>query len=125
MTNPRPILTGFEPRHQKVISRKAFALRMARAVGFWLALTAGGLVVGMIGYAATEGMGLADAFVNAAMILSGMGPVGELHTTAGKVFAGFYAIFSGLIIVIATGFVLAPIFHRVLHRFHVETSRDD
>ena len=53
-----------------------------------------------------------------------MGPVGELKTTAGKVFAGSYAIFSGLIIVIATGVVLAPIFHRVLHRFHVETTKD-
>ncbi|MGE3229761.1 MAG: hypothetical protein AB7J30_10040, partial [Hyphomicrobium sp.] len=102
-----------------------FAQRLAMAVAFWLALTAGGLVVGMIGYAITEGMGLADAFVNAAMILSGMGPVAELHTTAGKVFAGCYAILSGLIIVIATGFVLAPIFHRVLHRFHVETGKGD
>jgi ABC-type lipopolysaccharide export system ATPase subunit len=55
------------------------------------------------------------------MILSGMGPLGALKTTAGKIFAGFYAIFSGLIIVIATGIVLAPIFHRVLHHFHVES----
>ncbi len=78
----------------------------------------------MAGYASTEGMGWADAFVNAAMILSGMGPVSELHSTAGKVFAGFYAILSGLIIVIATGFVLAPLFHRVLHRFHVETAKE-
>jgi hypothetical protein len=53
-----------------------------------------------------------------------MGPMGELKTTAGKVFAGSFAILSGLIIVIATGFILAPIFHRVLHRFHVETKRD-
>jgi hypothetical protein len=58
------------------------------------------------------------------MILSGMGPLGELKTTAGKVFAGSYAILSGLIIVIATGFVLAPIFHRILHSFHVETKED-
>jgi len=58
------------------------------------------------------------------MILSGMGPLGELKTTAGKVFAGSYAILSGLIIVIATGFVLAPIFHRILHRFQVETRED-
>lgn len=120
----KPMLTGFEPRHQKVISRYAFARRLAIAISFWLALTAGGLVIGMIGYATTEGMGLADSFVNAAMILSGMGPVGELHTTAGKIFAGFYAILSGLIIVIATGFVLAPIFHRVLHAFHVESGKD-
>jgi hypothetical protein len=118
-------LTQFEHRKQKVIPRFAFATRMALAIGIWLALTAVGLLIGMAGYAATEGMGLADAFVNAAMILSGMGPVGELHSTAGKVFAGFYAIFSGLIIVIATGFVLAPIFHRVLHHFHVETAKED
>lgn len=118
------MLTQFEHRKQKVIARMSFAVRMARAMGFWLALTAGGLAIGMAGYAATEGMDWADSFVNAAMILSGMGPVGELHSTAGKVFAGFYAIFSGLVIVIATGFVLAPIFHRVLHHFHVETAKE-
>jgi hypothetical protein len=118
-------LTQFEHRRQKVASRMSFAVRMARAIGIWLALTAGGLVIGMAGYASTEGMGWADSFVNAAMILSGMGPVGELHSTAGKIFAGCYAILSGLIIVIATGFVLAPIFHRVLHHFHVETAKEE
>jgi hypothetical protein len=84
-----------------------------------------GLVIGMAGYAYFEGMSVSDAYVNAAMILSGMGPLGELKTTAGKIFAGSYAIFSGLIIVIASGFVLAPIFHRVLHHFHVEQRGDD
>ena len=119
------MLTGFEPRHHKVISRTAFAKRMLLAIGLWGLLTFGGLVIGMAGYAATEGMGLADSFVNAAMILSGMGPVDTLHTTAGKVFAGLYAILSGLIIVIGAGFVLAPIAHRMLHRFHVETGKED
>lgn len=95
-----------------------------RAIGLWFAITAFGLAVGIAGYAGLEGMPLTDAFMNAAMILSGMGPATEIKTTAGKLFAGFYAIFSGLVIVIATGFVLAPIFHRVLHKFHVE-SRDD
>jgi hypothetical protein len=123
MRSPR--ITRFERRNQKLISRQRFAGRMLTAVGLWLALTAVGLVVGMAGYASIEGMSLADAFVNAAMILSGMGPVGELKTTAGKIFAGSYAIFSGLVIVIATGFVLAPIFHRVLHSFHVETDDDN
>src|SRR5262249_12831801 len=66
-----------------------------------------------------------DAYVNAAMILAGMGPMGELKTTAGKIFAGSYAIFSGLLLIIATGFVLAPIFHRILHHFHVETHEQD
>ncbi len=98
---------------------------MLKAIGLWLALAVVGLAIGMAGYAEFENMSFADAFVNAAMILSGMGPLGELKTTAGKIFAGSYAIFSGLVIVIATGFVLAPIFHRVLHRFHVEAGEDD
>jgi hypothetical protein len=98
---------------------------MIRAMGLWLALSLSGLVIGMTGYMATEGMSLIDAFVNAAMILSGMGPVGELKTSGGKLFAGFYAIFSGLVIVIATGFVLAPLVHRVLHAFHVEEGKND
>ncbi len=93
---------------------------MAYAIGLWFAITTVGLAIGISGYAYFEGMSLTDSFLNAAMILSGMGPATELKTEAGKVFAGFYAIFSGLIIVIATGFVLAPIFHRVLHSFHVE-----
>ena len=79
----------------------------------------------MAGYAYFEGMSFVDAYVNAAMILSGMGPLGELKTTGGKYSPVAYAIFSGLIIVIATGFVLAPVFHRVLHRFHVEQGKQD
>jgi hypothetical protein len=118
-------ITNFEPRHHQVISRRRFAGRMLKAIGLWLVLTVAGLMIGMTGYAEFENMSLTDAYVNAAMILSGMGPVGELKTTAGKLFAGSYAIFSGLVIVIATGFVLAPIFHRVLHRFHVETGGED
>jgi hypothetical protein len=117
-----PGMTNFEHRRHALISRGRFARRMLAAIGLWLAITFVGLVIGMAGYAGFEGMSLADAYVNAAMILSGMGPVGELKTTAGKIFAGSYAIFSGLVIVIATGFVLAPIFHRILHRFHVESG---
>ena len=97
---------------------------MLIVIGLWFVLTAIGLAVGIAGYAFFEGMSLVDAYVNAAMILAGMGPVGELKTTAGKIFAGTYAIVSGLIIIIATAFLLAPIFHRVLHRFHVETTRE-
>jgi FtsH-binding integral membrane protein len=115
---------SFEHGSQPVISRRRFIRRMFIVIGLWLAVTLVGLVIGIAGYANFEGMSLVDAYVNAAMILSGMGPVVELKTTAGKLFAGTYAIFSGLIIVIATGFILAPIFHRVLHRFHVETTRE-
>lgn len=118
-------LTGFEKRQNKVIPRTVFAVRMARAIGLWLALTVVGLAIGIAGYAYFEGMSWTDSFLNAAMILSGMGPATELKTEPGKLFAGCYAIFSGLIIVIATGFVLAPIFHRVLHKFHVEARGDN
>jgi hypothetical protein len=116
---------SLEHSSQPVISRRRFIRRMLIVIGLWLALTVIGLVVGVAGYAKCEGMSLVDAYVNAAMILSGMGPVGELKTTAGKIFAGTYAIFSGLIIIIATGFLLAPIFHRVLHRFHVESTHEE
>lgn len=102
----------------------SFLHRMLLAIAFWFALTILGLVIGIAGYMLTEGMGFIDAFENAAMILSGMGPATEIKSDGGKIFAGLYAIFSGLIIVIATGFVLAPIFHRVLHRFHVEGKGD-
>jgi len=113
----------FERRHERLIPVRLFVRRISRAVLLWLALTMAGLGIGMIGYAASEGMSGVDAFVNAAMILSGMGPVAELKTAGGKLFAGFYAIFSGLFVVIATGFVLAPILHRVLHSFHIEEGK--
>ena len=119
-----PGIIGFERRGQPVVSRRKFTVRMFIAIGLWLCLTVLGLAIGIAGYAVTEGMSFVDAYVNAAMILSGMGPMGELKTTAGKIFAGTYAILSGLIIIVATGFVLAPIFHRVLHRFHVETTTE-
>jgi len=118
-------ITSFERRRQGLLSRRRFADRMLKAIGLWCILAVVGLAIGMAGYAGFEGMSLADSYVNAAMILSGMGPMGELKTTAGKIFAGSYAIFSGLLLVIATGFVLAPIFHRVLHHFHMESQKQD
>ena len=120
-----PGIASFERRHQRLLSRRRFAGRMLKAIGLWCVLAVVGLAIGMAGYAGFEGMSLADSYVNAAMILSGMGPMGELKTTAGKIFAGSYAIFSGLLLIIAAGLVLAPIFHRVLHHFHVESQRQD
>jgi hypothetical protein len=119
-----PSITHFERNGQAVVSRRKFVTRMLIAIAMWMVLTVVGLAIGIAGYAGFENMSFVDAFVNAAMILSGMGPLGELKTTGGKIFAGCYAILSGLIIVIATGVVLAPIFHRVLHCFHVETQKD-
>jgi hypothetical protein len=74
----------------------------------------------MAGYRGIEGMSWPDAFVNAAMILSGMGPMGELKTTGGKIFAGCYALFSGLALIVIVGITFTPVVHRALHRFHLE-----
>lgn len=80
------------------------------------------LAIGMAGYHFTENMPWVDSFLNASMIIGGMGPVGELHTEAGKLFAGFFAIYSGLFLIAATGLMLVPVFHNVLHRFHYENK---
>ena len=82
------------------------------------------LTLGIFGYRIFEGMSYVDAFVNAAMLMGGMGPVGELHTTAGKIFAGCYAMYCGLVLIIAVGIVAAPLLHRFLHRFHLERESE-
>ncbi len=114
----------YESKTEPLLSRAKFAERMGRNFGLASALVAVSLFVGMLGYHLTEGMDGVDAFANAAMILSGMGPLEPLKTTAGKLFAGFYALYSGLVLVLASGVVLAPVVHRMLHRFHVEDSGD-
>jgi flagellar biosynthesis protein FliR len=118
-------LARLEHRTERVIGRRRFAGRMGLAIGIWAALNLAGLTIGMVGYSYFEGMGFTDSFVNAAMILSGMGVFDNLQNASAKIFAGFYALMSGLIILVATTFIIAPVFHRVLHRFHVEESRRD
>ena len=78
------------------------------------------LGIGMTGYHFFENLPWVDAFVNAAMILSGMGPVATLQTNAGKIFAGCYALFSGLALIAILGIIFAPVVHRSLHKFHLE-----
>ena len=112
----------FEHRNQTLISRRAFYRRLAGYGTISLGFVIISLAAGILGYRFFEGMSWVDAFVNAAMILGGMGPVGELHTNAGKLFAGFYALYSGLVAIIAVGFLAAPILHRFLHRFHIEVG---
>jgi hypothetical protein len=116
-------LLRYESRHQPLLSRRAFAERLA--VNFLVAslLIGLSLLAGMLGYCYFEGMDWIDAFVNAAMILSGMGPLTPPQTWSGKLFAGLYALYSGLALLLATGIVLTPIIHRMLHRFHLEEER--
>jgi hypothetical protein len=116
-------LFGFESRQQPLLSRVDFAKRLAASIGAAGLLIGVSLVGGMIGYRCLEDMAWIDAFANAAMILSGMGPLGTLNTWGGKLFAGLYALYSGLALILATSLIIAPVVHRVLHRFHLETSK--
>ena len=113
---------GYETKHHPVLSRKEFAKRMARSFGIASGLIFGSLFGGMCGYHFLEDLPWIDAFVNAAMILSGMGPVDAMKTSGGKLFAGTYALYSGLIVIISTGVLLAPALHRTLHTFHAEAD---
>jgi hypothetical protein len=111
----------YEHRHSPLATRKRFALRVLHHFGFGMSVVSVSLVVGMLGYRHLEEMPWIDAYLNAAMLLGGMGPVPpELHTIGGKLFAGIYALYSGMIVLVTAGIVLAPVFHRFIHRFHLE-----
>ena len=113
-------LLGFESKHHPVLSSKDFAKRLARSFAIASSLIALSLFMGMAGYHFLEGLSWIDAFLNAAMILSGMGPVAPIQSVGGKLFAGFYALYSGLIVIMAAGVLFAPAVHRMLHQFHAE-----
>jgi len=115
----------FEHRREPLLPRPLFFWRILKFGAVSLGLALASLVFGILGYRVFEGMSWIDAFVNAAMLLGGMGPVGELHTDAGKLFAGIYALYCGLIVIISMGILIAPIFHRFLHLFHLEVETDD
>jgi len=111
----------YERRHVPPIPPMMFVVRMARHVAAAVVFIALSLGMGMVGYRAFESMSWLDAFLNAAMILGGMGPVKtDGLSEAGKLFAGCYALYSGLAFIAVTGILLAPVVHRVLHHFHWE-----
>ena len=112
----------FEHRSQPLLPRQAFLGRLARSVCAGLTIIGISLFVGMVGYHVLERLGWLDAFLNASMLLGGMGPVETPQTSGGKLFAGLYALYCGLVVIIVTGVVLAPVVHRFLHRFHVESA---
>ena len=113
----------FENRSKPLLSRRAFYVRLARSACLGLLIIVLSLGIGMIGYHGFESLPWVDAFVNAAMILSGMGPVATLQTDGGKIFAGCYALFSGLALIAILGIVFGPVFHRFLHKFHLDQAK--
>jgi len=100
--------------------KKVFILRMMRSLLLALGIIGASLGLGIFGYHFCGGLSWLDALLNASMILTGMGPVNELHTTAGKLFASFYALFSGVVFITSVAVMLAPVVHRFLHKFHFE-----
>jgi hypothetical protein len=114
-------LFNFDYKGQPLASHGRFMWRLLINIIAALLLVAIALGIGMYGYIATESMALIDAFLNSAMLLGGMGPVDPpLHTDAGKLFAGFYSLGCGLVLILVSGIVLAPVVHRVLHALHVD-----
>lgn len=110
----------FEHRRQTLLPKAAYYLRLLRHALLALVIIAAALGIGVLGYHGFEGLSWVDAIVNAAMILGGMGPVSELHTVGGKLFAAGYALFSGLLFLVVAGVLFAPVVHRFLHKFHLD-----
>jgi len=110
----------YERKLEPLLPRKRFFFRMARSVMYAAGLVVPSWTLGIFGYHFLEHLSWLDATLNAAMILTGMGPVNPLQTVAGKLFASFYALFSGVIFITTAGVLLAPLAHRVIHHFHLE-----
>ncbi|MFN0075265.1 MAG: hypothetical protein ACKVY0_02200 [Prosthecobacter sp.] len=110
----------FESRTEPLAPRHAFLRRMATFFGLAFVVAVAALGVGVLGYHFFAGFGWIDSLLNASMILGGMGPVGEMNSDAAKLFASFYALFSGLVFISVMGIVLAPAAHRALHLFHLD-----
>jgi len=108
----------YERRHHPVLPWPAFLRRVLVNLGLGLVVVGGSLAIGIWGYHYFEGLAVLDSFLNASMILSGMGPLWSPRTDGGKLFAGMYALYSGLAVLAIAGLVFAPLIHRFMHRFH-------
>lgn len=112
----------YETRRHRPLRPGAFAWRLAAHVLVALALLVLSLAIGMLGYIRLEGLTAMDAFLNSAMLLGGMGPVNIPVTEGGKLFAGLYALYAGLVFIVTAALILTPVAHRILHRFHWDSE---
>jgi hypothetical protein len=113
----------YEVKHQPLLAHGAYWRRVTLHALSALALLAVSLGVGMMGYHEFEQLSWVDSFLNSSMLLGGMGPVNRPLTVDGKLFAGLFALYSGLVFLVAAALIFAPVFHRVLHRFHWSDER--
>jgi hypothetical protein len=112
----------YEHRKEELVPFGVFLWRVARHAGVALFVVACSLFGGMLGYVYFEQLSWLDGFLNAAMLLGGMGPIESPQSAGGKLFAGLYALYSGMLFLVVAGIVLAPVVHRVMHRFHWEVE---
>lgn len=112
----------YESRSHRPLSRPHFIQRMVRHLGAALGLVAVSLLIGIWGYGHFEHLNTLDAFLNAAMLLGGMGPVESPQSDGGKLFAGLFALYAGLVFLVVAGLGLAPVVHRILHKFHFKAG---
>lgn len=122
-TRPRRGLTAlfdYENRSQPALSRRRFWRRMSLHLGYGSILVLASLMIGTTGFMIASHESFVDAFLNSSMLLGGMGPVGNLGGNWGKIFAALFALYAGLEFLVLASLILAPVFHRVLHRFHWE-----
>ena len=115
----------FEKRQEPLVPTHVFAGRLLNFLLFSLFVMSFALCLGVLGYHHFAKLDWIDALLNASMILSGMGPVDPLPDDAAKLFASFYALFSGIVFISTAGILLTPMFHRVLHKFHIEGESDE
>jgi hypothetical protein len=110
----------YEPRTTPPIPLLRFIRRLMTHVGLVAAIVGVSLFAGMIGYVSLAHMTWVDAFLNAAMLLGGMGEMGDLPTSASKIFAGLYSLYAGLVFIVSASVLMAPIVHRILHKLHAD-----
>ena len=115
----------YEHRTERLLPFNKFLLRLSNHAIFAFIIVAGSLSIGIMGYHFLEHLSWIDSLLNASMILGGMGPVDPVKTVLGKLFASGYALYSGLIVLVAAGIIFAPVFHRFLHRFHIEEAEKE
>lgn len=112
----------YEHRGKPLLSKELYYKRLFKHFLIAFSIVFISLGIGVLGYHIFEGFNFIDSLLNASMILGGMGPVNTMKTNAGKLFASFYALFSGIVFLVIAGVVFAPVFHRFLHKFHLGTD---
>lgn len=108
----------YETKKEAPLTRPGFWRRLIKHAGVAVGLIVFSLIVGMAGYCGFEGMSLVDGFQNTAMLLGGMGQVVNPTSSAGKIFAGIFALYAGLVFIVTAALLLTPLLHRLMHRFH-------